>query len=339
MFQPGNTHFPPYLIKPVFSSVADVDELEDLALESAVEHVRLRELGFEVGRTGEDQAVDVGFVVGDEKLRGHLRHFAHVIVPLLHPQSGESKGRLTASTVLLGQVDGKLVEDVASVALQRAEQGAVTVHDDEAELVVVGEQLGERFRVELVVAQVERRVDGFERFEIDIDFLLLAVVGDDGPAVDDETVGRHFVVQLEPLLDRRDGRQDGESVDAGFDVGGGAELVGQHFTHAGDLVFGGNDEGNHGSAVSPGILQSFDQFLDLPNLDVGVGSLVGHPGGGGCGRGRRTVDGVESGRRRGRGRRRAKCVIRSVGDRATIGNGGEEEVHELSILRVFNYGW
>jgi len=72
-------------------------------------------------------------------------------------------------------------------------------------------------------------------------FFLFTVVGDDGAAVDDQPVGRHFVVQLQPLLYGSDGGQDGKSVDAGFDVGGGAELVGQHFTHSGDLVFGGDD--------------------------------------------------------------------------------------------------
>lgn len=35
--------------------------------------------------------------------------------------------------MLLGQVDGELVQDFAGVSLQRAEQSAVAVHHDEAE--------------------------------------------------------------------------------------------------------------------------------------------------------------------------------------------------------------
>jgi len=156
--------------------------------------------------------------------------------------------------VLFRQIDGELVEDVARVALEGAEEGAVAVHDDEAELVVVGQQLGQSFRVEFVVAQIQRRVDGFERFEIDVDLFFFAVVGDDGAAVDDQAVGRDFVVELEPLLYGRDGGQDGESVDAGFDVGGGAELVGQHLAHPGDLVLGRDDERDHRRSVAASVL-------------------------------------------------------------------------------------
>ena len=146
------------------------------------------------------------------------------------------------------------MKDVAGVALQRAEESAVPVHDDKAELVVVGEQLGERFRVELVVAQIQRRVDWFERFEIDVDLLLFPVVGDDGSAVDDQSVGRDFVVELEPLLHGRDGGQDGESVDAGFDVGGGAELVGEHLPYTRDLVLGWDDQRDHRRPVPASVL-------------------------------------------------------------------------------------
>ena len=49
------------------------------------------------------------------------------------PETCESKGRLSTSAVLLGQVDGELVEHLTGVALQRPEQGSVTVHHDESE--------------------------------------------------------------------------------------------------------------------------------------------------------------------------------------------------------------
>ena len=54
--------------------------------------------------------------------------------------------------------------------------------------------------MELVVAKVERCVDGFEGLEVDVDLLLLALLGDDGAAVDDEAHGRHLGVQLESVL-------------------------------------------------------------------------------------------------------------------------------------------
>ena len=43
------------------------------------------------------------------------------------------------------------------------------------------------------------------------------------------------------------------------------------------LISGWNDEGNHGRAISSGLLQALDQFLDLPDLDILVGGCVfGH---------------------------------------------------------------
>lgn len=147
------------LVEAVLAAVADVDDLDDLCDEALVEQVALVELGLEVGATGEDEALDVDLVVRDEVLHGELGHLAHVVVALLHAQTRETQRRLTTAAVLLGQVDRELVDDLARVAGQVAEQGAVAVHDDEAELGVRLEQLGEGLGVELVVAQVQRRVD------------------------------------------------------------------------------------------------------------------------------------------------------------------------------------
>jgi hypothetical protein len=51
-----------------------------------------------------------------------------------------------------------------------------------------------------------------------------------------------------------------------------------HLADSGDLVFRGNDEGDHGGAVSSGILEAFDEFLDFPDLDVRVRAFVRHRG-------------------------------------------------------------
>jgi hypothetical protein len=114
-----------------------------------IEHVRLRKLSLEVGRTGKDEPVAVGLVVGDEELRGDLGHLPYVVVTLLEAEAGEAERGLAAAPVLLGQVDGELVQDFPRVALERAEQRPVAVHDYEAELVVVREECVERLGVKL----------------------------------------------------------------------------------------------------------------------------------------------------------------------------------------------
>lgn len=77
----------------------------------------------------------------DEELSGELSDLANVVVALLHTQARKAQCRLTTTAVLLGQVDVELVQDLAGVAAQRAEQAAVAVHDNEAELVISLEQL------------------------------------------------------------------------------------------------------------------------------------------------------------------------------------------------------
>jgi hypothetical protein len=65
--------------------------------------------------------------------------------------------------------------------------------------------------------------------------LLLSLIRQDGTAVDDESVGRDLGVQLEPLLGRGDGGEDGETVDARLDVGRRAVLLRQHGLELRDL--------------------------------------------------------------------------------------------------------
>lgn len=140
-------------------------------------------------------------------------------------QTGETQGGLTTTSVLLGQIDGELVDDLAGVAAESTEEGTVTIHDDEAELLVRLEQLSESFGVELVVAKIQRGVDGLERLKVDVDLALLAFLGEDFTAVDNEAVRGNLVVQLESALGGGNGGQDGLSVDTRLDVGGGTLQV------------------------------------------------------------------------------------------------------------------
>ena len=209
------------LVETVLATVRHVHHLDDLGRKTVIEHIRGVEVVLEVGRTSENETGDVHLVVGDEVLHRQLRHLTDVVVPLLLSETGETECRLTTTTVLLGKIDGELVDDVSRVAAEGAEEGAVTVHDDEAELLVGLEQLGEGLGVELVVTEVQRRVDGLERLEVDVDLALLALGRQDFTAVNHQAVGGDLVVELETLLGRRDGGQDRLSVDSRLDVGCG----------------------------------------------------------------------------------------------------------------------
>jgi hypothetical protein len=48
--------------------------------------------------------------------------------------------------------------------------------------------------VELVVAEVQRGVDGLEGLKVDVDLAFLAFGGDDFAAIDDEAIGRNLGV-------------------------------------------------------------------------------------------------------------------------------------------------
>ena len=93
--------------------------------------------------------------------------------------------------MLLGQVDGELVQDSPVAAAESSEQAAVTVHDDETERVVVPKQFVQCLSVELVVTQVQRSVDWFVRLEVDVDLLRFAVLCKTG-------TDRGSVIRLQP---------------------------------------------------------------------------------------------------------------------------------------------
>ena len=110
------------LVETVLSSVRDVDDVDDLCDETGVEEVTEVELGLEVCGSCEDDTLDVDLVVGDKVLDRVLGHLSDVVVSGLHTQSRESERRLSSSSVLLGEIDSKLVENLPRVSRQSSEQ-------------------------------------------------------------------------------------------------------------------------------------------------------------------------------------------------------------------------
>ena len=93
------------LVEAVLATVGDIDDLDDLGLKAVVEEIGLVEVVLEVGATGQDQTGAVALVVGDEVLHSQLGDLADIVVTLLLTQTGETKSRLTTTTVFLGQID------------------------------------------------------------------------------------------------------------------------------------------------------------------------------------------------------------------------------------------
>jgi len=113
------------------------------------------------------------------------------------------------------------VNHISRIARQGPEKRTVTIHNDKAELLIRLEQFAQSLSMELIVAEIERSIDGLERLKIDIDFALLSFAGDDFTTVYDQAIGRDFGVEFEFLLRGGDGGQDGETIHAGLDIGGG----------------------------------------------------------------------------------------------------------------------
>lgn len=62
--------------------------------------------------------------------------------------------------------------------------------------------------VELIVAQIKGRVNGLERFEVNVNSLFLSVVSQDGSTVNNKSVIGDSVIQFQLLLSRCDGTQN-----------------------------------------------------------------------------------------------------------------------------------
>ena len=90
-----------------------------------------------MGRTGNNQTFDIGFVISDEMLGSEFANFTNIIVTFLFSDSRKSYGRLTTTTMLLRKRDHETLEDFFVVALECCIEYTITVDDNKAELLVV----------------------------------------------------------------------------------------------------------------------------------------------------------------------------------------------------------
>ncbi|KAH3660506.1 hypothetical protein OGAPHI_007092 [Ogataea philodendri] len=256
------------LVKSVFSSVRDINQLQNLALQSTVKHVGSTQLGLEISTTGQNQSSNSHLVVRNEVLNSHLGDFSDIVVSLLVSQSGETQCRLSTSSMLLRQINCEFVQNFSGVTGQSTKQGSITVHHNETKSVVTFKQFGQRLGVELVITQIQRGIDRLERLESNGELLFFTLLSNNFTTVHNQSVWRNRIVQLEFLLGRCDCRKHRKSVHTRFDVGSGSVLISQHFLDHWDLTFWRNNQRNHRGTVTSGLFQRFDQFLDLPHLDV-----------------------------------------------------------------------
>lgn len=130
----------------------------------------------------------------------------------------ETQSGLSTTSVLLGQIYREFVYDVPGIATKGTEESPIPIHDDESKFLIRFEELAERLRVEFVVTQVKRGVDGLERLKIYIDLPFLPLRRDDFSTVYDQAIRRNFSVELEALLCGSDCGQDGLTIDSRFDI-------------------------------------------------------------------------------------------------------------------------
>ena len=151
-----------YLVKTVLATIANIDNFDHLGCQAGVEHVTLTELRLEVCTTSQHKTADIDFIVGDKVLNCKFSNLANVVVPFFVSKTGETKGRLTTTAVLLREVDSKLVDNLARITGESAEESSISVHHDESKTGIGLEKLRKSLSMEFIVTKIERP-DGRER--------------------------------------------------------------------------------------------------------------------------------------------------------------------------------
>ena len=78
------------MVQPILKSIGDVDDVDDLGLQTGIEHVSFVEIVLEVSTTCQHNTRYNTFVVTNEGLHCNLTNFTQIVMPLLLPQTGET---------------------------------------------------------------------------------------------------------------------------------------------------------------------------------------------------------------------------------------------------------
>jgi hypothetical protein len=78
------------LVETILTTIRNIDNLDNLGLQSLIEHFGLVEFSLEIGTTGQNETANVGLVVGDEDLSGDFSDFSEVVMSLFDSQTGET---------------------------------------------------------------------------------------------------------------------------------------------------------------------------------------------------------------------------------------------------------
>ena len=105
-----------YLVKPVFTSITDIDNLDHFRRQPLVKHITLTQLGLEIRAASQHQSSAIDLIIRNKMLHGKLCHLPNIIVSFFIPQTRESKSRLSTSSMFFGKIDVEFVNDIASVA-------------------------------------------------------------------------------------------------------------------------------------------------------------------------------------------------------------------------------
>uniref|UniRef100_A0A0A9G2E9 Eukaryotic peptide chain release factor subunit 1-1 n=1 Tax=Arundo donax TaxID=35708 RepID=A0A0A9G2E9_ARUDO len=117
-----------------------------------------------------------------------------------HPKPSKTQSRLTSSSMLLWEINSEFVKHLTSIATQCAKKSSITIHNNEAKLVIRFQELLQSFSMELVVTKVQGCVDRLEGLKINSNFLFLAIFCNDCSSVENQTIWGNLVIQLQPLL-------------------------------------------------------------------------------------------------------------------------------------------
>ena len=87
------------LVETVLATVGNIDNLDNLGLQTTIEQVGLVKIVLEIGGTSQHQTGDVGLVVGNVVLNSQLGDLADVVVTLFLTETRETQSGLTTTAL------------------------------------------------------------------------------------------------------------------------------------------------------------------------------------------------------------------------------------------------